>query len=330
MSLFDKNVWYNIRFNASDGNALKSSGNYFFATGGPYGSAYTSPYNDSEPDASFNWQFFPSPQNSSQFILRPANAKPNVWLASLQQSIFGNCGDECSSTGVGVTNVTGLNAVWTVQPSGDGISSYLSNEDNGTNWRLALDTSGKAPGSYLNMGEAGAGNIGQMHWQFRSAAKINDRSFSTVSSGFTASQPHNASHPSSNSSSPSPPTSSPSSTNVGAAVGGAIGGLAAIILIVTLGLFFWRRRRKAVSNEHEPLPLYDGLSGTGATVDRKEEMLGVEEQRNQDVAEAPSDNQILEAPRDQETGMGAEPINKGDVSELPAEDYRDPPGRVMR
>ena len=171
-----------MHFRSLSGNSLQTSGNYFFGPTKSYGSAFISPYNASQSDV-YNFQFYPSPDNASEYIIRPSNARnPTVWLAAAQKSVWGDCGDDCSGTGLGVTNKTGDNAVWTVTPSGDGQTSFLSNRANGTEWRMSVDTTGNAPGSYLNLASVQGGNSSQARWQFVSAAKINDMTFSTVSS----------------------------------------------------------------------------------------------------------------------------------------------------
>lgn len=181
--MFDINTWYTIQWAIDGGTYLQSSGLFFaWYQGVGYGSASLSPYNPLDDNNPFGWQFFPSPTNSSQYILRPGNAHPPAWLNAVEELVFGDetCTDDCSSSTLAITNVTDQSSYWTVIPSGDGQTSYLANSGNGTGWYMTVDTSGNDPASSLNMGTSANRNRSLMQFEFSSIRNVDDPAFSTV------------------------------------------------------------------------------------------------------------------------------------------------------
>ena len=85
------------------------------------------------------YQFFPTPDNSSRFIIRPATFSPGqVWLAARERLDPCEEGDiDCYPTPVSFNNSTGNNAIWTLTQSREGGSYHISNIANGTGWRVA-------------------------------------------------------------------------------------------------------------------------------------------------------------------------------------------------
>lgn len=151
-----------------------------------YGSAFVSAYNVSDHTHAWYWQFFPSPTNSSQYILRPGTSNPLSWLSAVQRSDLGDQCTNCSPSVPAITNHTDFSSYWAVTPSGDGYTSYMSNDENGSDWYIAVnssnagDSSGSAPPSALNMGNASYPDKLSMQFQFSSVNLINDNAFSTV------------------------------------------------------------------------------------------------------------------------------------------------------
>lgn len=169
---FNNNTWYQI--NWKYGSALMHSPLYVQYESFAYGSAYLSPYDW------MKWQFIPSPQNTSQFVIRPAELGVGAWLGSAQKGLVdAACQNDCSETGLFVTNRLDASSLWTVSQWDDS-SYYFSNNANGSDWLLSVDGLGPGAGSWLNMGKPSTNRTIQQ-WNITSIGLINDVAYSTVS-----------------------------------------------------------------------------------------------------------------------------------------------------
>ena len=182
--LFLNNTFYIVKLAMPNGASLQSSGTFVAQDNAPYGSAFLSPYNSSSHTHRWSWQFFPSPSNDSQYVIRSADSYGSApsWLNAVQQWRFGSstCEDYCSQTTAAITNITDASSFWSIIPSGNGQTYYLSNAANGSDWYLSVDSTGPNAGSWLNMNNAGS-NRTWMSFELSSVGQINNPMFSTVS-----------------------------------------------------------------------------------------------------------------------------------------------------
>ncbi|KAF2686254.1 hypothetical protein K458DRAFT_209716 [Lentithecium fluviatile CBS 122367] len=247
---FDSKQWYHI-YNRNDStNALV--GTSLFE--GRKGATFFQPANLTEPYQ--KWQFY-AVDESGTYMIRSKDGGPNGFLGAQ----YSPDDDETVVTMLRI-DLADDTVSWTISPAeGKDGAYYLTNRANGTIWRFGskgtktiMDNSDPNPGQQLS---------------FEPIAAIKDEAFDTLNllsktvstpatSAKTFTTPSTSPTPaptSSDPANPSPtttpaPNSSGLSTPAIAAIGASLGGVALIALVV-LGLFFWRRRKQSQTSYHQ-------------------------------------------------------------------------------
>ncbi|CAI6334521.1 unnamed protein product [Periconia digitata] len=237
----DQNSWYHLYHKNESSNAMV--GTILYDKTKDAGAVYSALFNTS--DTRQFWQFYPI--DSEYYVLRSQQGGA--------EAVLGTGLNDVEDTPGGLRpRMTRINAnddsiYWKLTPSGDG-SFYFSNKRNQTSWRLARKQGVDAK---MIMDSNIEGKSDLQRWRYEKLdTSINNSKFSslpfpiasstTSSSGstFSTGTPPPDPHPKETTSSTDASTGLSTGTKL--AIGLSIG-LAALIGLIILGLFVWRKRR---------------------------------------------------------------------------------------
>ncbi|KAF2852688.1 hypothetical protein T440DRAFT_466811 [Plenodomus tracheiphilus IPT5] len=236
----DSNLWYHMYVTSGPGQALIGLNP---GKDGPSAAVYFNPTKLTAPTN--RWQIFQL--NSTTYALRCQSGGPDMWLGVK----IGDSGEDAPYLARG--DVSDNSAFWTIGSWGDDFW-YLSNAANGTS-RLNKKGTG-----LVEMSENITAPQSGERWKFDAIDSINDPQYSRVNllGAVIATSTTSSGTLSSSTSSPTtsftplPPTGL--STGAKAGVGAAIS-IGALIALVVLGLYFWRKRKQghaSVKPKYEP------------------------------------------------------------------------------
>ncbi|KAJ4298222.1 hypothetical protein N0V90_006121 [Kalmusia sp. IMI 367209] len=271
---FDENQWYHI-YNGDKGNSLV--GTILFANSS-FGERTTgSVFKSTNQDVrSQKWQIVS--MDSEYYVFRTQDSSTNGYMATYFAP------DRTNLTGSTLgrmirNNVSDDSVYWKVSPWGDG-TYFLTNKANGTDWHLGYGGETDSDGGTESQMQSNISTIQpRQRFQFEPIAEINDEKFSrsgisvgvvnkeslpsSTQSSTQSGSPttSGASNPSGTPGTPQPSSSETSassgglSTGAKAGIGAAVGGVALIALVV-LGLFLFRRRKRRVASTTESTTPY--------------------------------------------------------------------------
>ncbi|CAO2651592.1 Nn.00g041620.m01.CDS01 [Neocucurbitaria sp. VM-36] len=256
----NSNTWYQVYIGTGTQSLVGTSP---FSGSGSRGATFIN-YTDNS-SANQRWQIFQL--NSTAWTLRNQEGGPNAWLGTTLSDSENTEGATRSCMERG--DVADASVYWTINPWGDG-TWYFSNAANGTGYHLQKKDSG-----IMVMSPNVTAPQNAQRWKFKKITTINNDNYSKINLVgavvATASTTAPSSTSSTEPSASNPDSSSGLSRGAQAAIGASIGGVALIALIV-LGLFLWRRRKQRQMHSYPPHELNDQPLGHENTPMTKYEM----------------------------------------------------------
>ncbi|KAJ4294112.1 hypothetical protein N0V90_007802 [Kalmusia sp. IMI 367209] len=234
MANFDSNQWYHIYYNQNKKTALMGSELYNTTT--HTGTSFFKTAKTSDADQ--QWQFYAI--DSDFYALRTRDSGSDGFLGTAYSANEDTPGNTVPRMVRG--DISDDSVFWKVTPWGDG-TFYLSNKENKTSWHLT-----RKANSLGAMTSNITGDKPFQQFSFDTISAINDDQFSTVNLPTTTkSSAASSTSTDSATGTPNSPASGQSSgglsTGAKAGIGAGVG-IVALIALVVLGLFLWRRRRR--------------------------------------------------------------------------------------